>query len=84
MSVLTNADIGALLEDLNSRVANDLETQWLEFKPRNNPREDMKVAVDYAVCFANAEGEVVVFGVADRTRGRMAAIHGASHYKVDT
>jgi ATP-dependent DNA helicase RecG len=84
MTVPTNADIRALLEDLNSSVADDLETQWLEFKPWNNPREDMKVAVEYAVCFANAEGGVVVFGVADRTRGRMAAIHGASHYNVDT
>ena len=36
----------------------------------------MKLAVEYAVCFANAQGGVVVFGVADRTRGRAAAIHG--------
>jgi ATP-dependent DNA helicase RecG len=44
----------------------------------------MKIAVEYAACFANAEGGVVVFGVADRTRGRAKAIHGASGYDLDT
>jgi len=45
-----------------------LDTQWLDFKPWQGPKEDMKIAVEYAACFANAEGGVVVFGVADRTR----------------
>lgn len=42
------------------------------------------MAVEYAACFANAEGGAVVFGVADRTRGRAKAIHGASGYDLDT
>jgi len=56
MTVPTNADIRALLENLDSSVADDLETHWLEFKPWNSPREDKKVAIEYAVCFANSEG----------------------------
>jgi len=36
------------------------------------------VAVDYAVAFANAEGGVIVFGIADRIRGWKNAIHGVS------
>lgn len=43
----------------------------------------MRVAVEYAVCLANADGGVVVFGVADKTRGRTAAIHGARGYDLD-
>src|SRR6266404_2897763 len=84
MAVPTNADIHALLEHLNTSVADDLETQWIEFKPWNNPRDEMKVAIEYVVCFANAEGGVIVFGVADRTRGRTAALHGVSNYNLDT
>ena len=44
----------------------------------------MKVAVEYAACFANGEGGVIVFGVADRTLGRAKAIHGATGYDLDT
>ena len=84
MSVPTNAEILSLLDQLNVSVADDLESQWLDFKPWSGPKDDMKLAVEYAVCFANAEGGVVVFGVADRTRGREAAIHGASGYNLDT
>jgi ATP-dependent DNA helicase RecG len=83
MAIPTNADILALLCQLDSCVADDLETQWLDFKPWRGARDDMKVAVEYAVCFANANGGVVVFGVSDRTRGRAAAIHGASGYSLD-
>ncbi len=84
MTIPTNADILALLDQMDASVADDLETQWLDFKPWNNPRDDMKIAIEYAVCFANAEGGVIVFGVADRARGRAAAVHGASGYNLDT
>jgi ATP-dependent DNA helicase RecG len=79
----TNEDILTLLDRLGAETADDLETQWLDFKPWQGPKDDMKVAVEYAACFANAEGGVVVFGVADRTRGREKAIHGASGYDLD-
>jgi len=84
MAIPTNAEILAFLDKLNISVADDLETQWLDFKPWNSSREDMKVAIEYTVCFANADGGVIVFGITDRTRGRAAAIHGASGYNLDT
>ncbi len=83
MSVPTNAEILALLDGLNTVVADDLETSWLEFKPWSDAKSDMRMAVEYAVCFANTEGGVIVFGVADKTRGRAAAIHGARGYDLD-
>lgn len=84
MSVPGNDEILTIIDRLNHDVADDLETLWLEFKPWQGPKEDMKVAVEYAVAFANAEGGVIVFGVADRTRGRAAAVHGAAGYDLDT
>ncbi|HTO02227.1 MAG TPA: RNA-binding domain-containing protein, partial [Opitutus sp.] len=83
MSIPTNSEILALLDRLANEAADDLESQWLDFKPWTDAKSDMKVAVEYAVCFANADGGVVVFGVADRTRGRAAAIHGAKGYNLD-
>ncbi|MEI8371300.1 MAG: RNA-binding domain-containing protein [Planctomycetota bacterium] len=80
MTIPTNTEILTQLARLD---ADDLETQWLEFKPWIGPRDDMRVAVEYAVCFANAEGGVIVFGVTDRTRGRAAAIHGAGNCDLD-
>ena len=83
MSIPTNAEILALLDRLATETADDLESQWLDFKPWIDAKSDMKVAVDYAICFANAEGGVVVFGVADKTRTRAAAIHGAGNCDLD-
>lgn len=36
-----------------------------------------------AICFANSNGGLVVFGVRDRTRGRKAAVTGCSGYDLD-
>lgn len=82
MSIPTNAEILTLLDRLDSCTADDLESQWLDFKPWNDPK-DMKLAGEYAVCFANADGGVIVFGVKDRTQGRAAAIEGAGGYDLD-
>lgn len=83
MSIPTQAEILAMLDQLDIQVADDLESKWLDFKPWTRAKDDMKVAIEYAVCFANGSGGVVVFGVADRTRGREAAIHGATGYDLD-
>src|SRR5271165_3737753 len=83
MSIPSNSEILAMLDRLDKEIADDLETESLDFKPWTGSKDDKKVAVEYAVCFANARGGVVVFGVADRTRGRAAAIHGAKGYKLD-
>ena len=69
MTIPTTHDLLAVLDRLESTTADDLETQWLEFKPWQSTKDDMRIAVEYAACLANAEGGVVVFGVADRTRG---------------
>jgi ATP-dependent DNA helicase RecG len=63
MTIPTNCDIYHLLEQLDHSIADDLESNVLDFKPWDDPKEDMKVAIEYAVCFSNAEGGVVVFGV---------------------
>ena len=83
MSIPTNEDIQKLLDELDHRTADDLESQWLDFKPWHGPKEDLKVASEYAACFANAHGGVVIFGVTDKIRGRAHAIHGASGYHLD-
>lgn len=84
MTIPCDAEILTLLDRLDSATADQLETQWLDFKPWYGPKEDMKVAIEYAVCFANADGGVIVFGVEDDVKGREAAIHGASRYDLDT
>lgn len=84
MSVPTNTEILTLLDRLETCVADELETQWFDFKPWRDPKEDKQVAVEMAVSFANAEGGVVVFGVADGLRGRALAIHGARRYDVNS
>src|SRR5450759_4333554 len=83
MSQPTDTEILATLDRLSGAVADDLETLHLEFKPWTEAKTDMRLAVEYAVCLANAEGGVIVFGVADRIRGRDAAIHGAKGYDLD-
>lgn len=84
MTIPTNPDILNLLDRLDTSHAGDLESQWLDFKPWNHPKEDMKIAIEYSVCFANADGGVIVFGVSDGKRGRAAAIHGARGYDLDS
>lgn len=83
MNPPTNSEIVAVLDSFATRVADDLESEVLEFKPWNDAKSDMRVAVEYAVCFANAGGGVIVFGVADDVRGRVAAIHGIRGVDLD-
>lgn len=83
MSIPTNEQILRLLSGLDAGTADDLETQFVEFKPWRDPKQELRVAVEYAAYLANAEGGVIVFGVADRIRGRDAAITGAGGYDAD-
>ena len=83
MTIPSDDDIRALLSQLDHQIADDLESEALDFKPWTSPKEDMRVAIEYAICFANASGGVVVFGVPDRVLGRGAAIHGAKGYDLD-
>ena len=83
MTIPSDAEILELLNKLEHVPADALESGWLDFKPWHGPKEDMKLATEYAVCFANAGGGVVVFGVTDKVIGRSAAIRGASGYDLD-
>ena len=83
MTIPTDQEILKLLDRLEEVTADELESHWLEFKPWHDPKDEMRVAVECAVCFANAEGGVIAFGVDDRIRGRSQAIHGASRYSLD-
>jgi ATP-dependent DNA helicase RecG len=83
MSIPTRDDILALLDQLEGHVADDLESEHLDFKPSHGPKDDLKVACEYAACFANAGGGVVVFGVADKLKGCAQAIQGTQGHDVD-
>jgi ATP-dependent DNA helicase RecG len=83
MSIPTRDDILTLLDQLEGHIADELESEHLDFKPSHGPKEDLKVACEYAVCFANAGGGVVVFGVADKIKGRAQAIQGTQGHDVD-
>lgn len=83
MSIPDNAQVLALLDRLTDCIADDLESQFIDFKPWQGPKEDLKLACEYACCFANGSGGVLVFGVADKVRGRAQAIHGAKGYDLD-
>ncbi|HWQ63588.1 MAG TPA: hypothetical protein VN429_04160 [Methanospirillum sp.] len=45
--------------------------------PWDDPKGYLKVAIEHAVCFSNADRRVIVFGVSDKTLGRSKAIHRA-------
>lgn len=83
MFVPNAADLLRLLDELDRQDADDLESEFLDFKPWQGPKDDLKLACEYAACFANAGGGVVVFGVADRVRGRAQAIHGVRGHDLD-
>lgn len=83
MSIPDSAQIIALLDRLNDVPADDLESQFLDFKPWQDAKAALKFACEYAACFANADGGVLVFGVADKVVGRAQAILGAEGYDPD-
>ena len=64
MPVPDTAEVSRLLDQLGNRIADDLESEFLDFKPWQGPKDDLKLACEYAACFANAGGGVVVFGAA--------------------
>lgn len=79
----SDSEILTLLGRLDQLPADALESERLDFKPWSSTKEDMKVAVEYAVCFANAGGGVVLFGVDDKQVGRSKAIHGARGFDLE-
>ena len=63
MSTPDREQLLGLLNQLEQRNGDELESQFLDFKRSQGPKEDLKVACEYACCFANAAGGLLVFGV---------------------
>ena len=77
-------EILVLLDRLEQEPADALENDVLEFKRWRDAKMSMNEAIETAICFANADGGVVVFGVRDRIVGRRQAITGCAGYDIDT
>ncbi len=85
MRIPSREDVLGLLDKLNETTADELESEVLEFKPwLHNPKENLKIATEYAVCFANANSGIIVFGVNDGLKDREHAINGCERYDLDT
>lgn len=63
MSVPDAAEIRRLLDQLDQRIADDLESEFLDFKPWQSPTDDLKLACEYAACYANVGDGVMALGV---------------------
>ncbi|MFA9559923.1 RNA-binding domain-containing protein [Evansella sp. AB-rgal1] len=79
------AEILDLINKLDDHIADDFESQDLDFKQWNfRSREDnVKKMITYAVCMANGGGGSVVFGVVDNVKGRENALEGIP-FDIDT
>jgi len=75
-----NVDVKALLDELDGRPADALESETVEFKSWNlapaarDP--ELRSLRETVVCLANQQGGLIVLGVADAKRTRREAIRG--------
>jgi len=74
--VHTPEQILSLLPLLDKHVADDLESETLDFKECPTEGRLRELSKEMAVCLGNASGGTVVFGVKERTRGCDKAIVG--------
>ncbi|KAB8136808.1 transcriptional regulator [Gracilibacillus oryzae] len=83
--MISKQDVYQLLDKLESNIADDLESQTLDFKQWNKRSLDdnVKLMLKMAVCMANGGGGSIVFGVADKVKGRSDAILGVPQ-EIDT
>lgn len=74
----TAVEIRALLNELDTRPADELEDQDLDFKEwnRRSLADAVALVVKMAICMANGGGGTVIFGVDDDVIGRTGAILG--------
>ena len=72
------SEIQAILIELDSRPADELEGQDLDFKEWDHRSRKAAVGtvIEMAICMANGGGGTVVFGVNDKAIGRRKAILG--------
>jgi ATP-dependent DNA helicase RecG len=77
MSVIYNAaEILELLSKLDTQIADDLETETLDFKECPTEVKLKELAKESAICLGNVSGGTVVFGVKERVLGLDKAIVG--------
>lgn len=71
-------EIESLLDQLEHCIADDLESQYLDFKEwkKRSFDDSVKQIIKMSVCMANGGGGHIVFGVADKVQGRKNAIRG--------
>lgn len=76
--MLSKQEIHQLLDKLETNSADDLESQQLDFKQWiiRSFDDNIKLMLKMAVCMANGGGGSVVFGVADKVKGRSNSILG--------
>lgn len=74
----TKTEIEALLDELNTKCADDLEAQDLDFKEWDvkSYADSGAIVLETVICLANAEGGTIVIGVKDNVIGRSKAILG--------
>jgi ATP-dependent DNA helicase RecG len=72
----TADEIRALLPRLDTQIAEELESETLDFKECPSEDKLRELARRMAVCLGNASGGTVVFGVKERVRGREKAVVG--------
>lgn len=85
-TILRSVDeIISMLDILDYNIADDLEAQDLDFKEWNarSFADNLEKMLDMAVCMANGGGGHIVFGVADKVKGRANAIKGVPN-DIDT
>lgn len=74
----SRSDIEKLLNRLEDHIADELESQDLDFKEWNtrSTNDSISLMVKMAVCMANGGGGSIVFGIADKVKGKTQAILG--------
>ena len=72
----TPEKILALLPLLDEQIADELETESLDFKECSTETKLRELAREMAICLGNASGGTVVFGVRERALGCDKAIIG--------
>ncbi|WP_407271896.1 RNA-binding domain-containing protein [Radiobacillus sp. PE A8.2] len=83
--MISKEEVQILLNKLETSVADELESQQLDFKQwiTRSFDDNIKLMLKMAVCMANGGGGSVIFGVADKVKGRSNAILGVPK-EVDT
>lgn len=76
--MISKEEVYKLLDKLETNIADDLESQRIDFKQwiTRSIDDNIKLMLKMAVCMANGGGGSVVFGVADKVIGRSNAILG--------